>query len=309
EHLLRNGFFALLQLPNSTLLDLYNLLRKKANESNSLRKKILEVVDNQVAHQFWKEDFDRYSAEALGPPKHKLSKLLVSGTVSLMLSQPESFIDFRKIMDEGMIFLVNLSTIGSEVREILGCFILSLFHLTALGRSQINIKDRKQFHIYVDEAHRFVTEALEDLIVETRKFGVSLTLAHHYLSQFPTKKVDALSSVGTTIIMNVDTKDARRLTKDLQELVQYEDLIKLKVGEAIARIGTDVIRFKTPGPLKIPKHHFKDAVIERSRKLYYLPVNAVRNLIRQRDRRWDRSFSMLTDAPNGDHEKFIYDEF
>lgn len=309
EHLLRNGYFALLQLPNSTLLDLYNLLRKKADESNSLRKKILEVVDNQVAHQFWKEDFDRYSAEALGPPKHKLSKLLVSGTVSLMLSQPESFIDFRQIMDEGMILLVNLSTIGSEVREILGCFILSLFHLMALGRSQTSIENRKPFHIYVDEAHRFLTEALEDLIVETRKFGVSLTLAHHYLSQFSTKKVDALSSVGTTIIMNVNVKDAQRLTKDLQELVQYEDLIKLKVGEAIARIGTDIVRLKTPGPLQIPKRHFKDAIIKRSRKLYYLPVGAVRDLIRQKDRRWERPCSLLTDTPSGDSEEFIYDEF
>jgi hypothetical protein len=309
EHLLRNGFFALLQLPNSTLLDLYNLLRKKADESNSLRKEILEVVDNQVAHQFWKEDFDRYSAEALGPPKHKLSKLLVSGTVSLMLSQPANLIDFRQIMDKGMILLVNLSTIGSEVREILGCFILSLFHLTALGRSQIHIEDRKQFHIYADEAHRFLTEALEDLIVETRKFGVNLTLAHHYLSQFSKKKVDALSSVGTTIIMNVDAKDAIFLTKCLQNIVHYEDLIKLKVGEAIARIGTDVIRFKTPGPLQIPKHHFKDAIIERSRELYYFPVGAVRDLIRQKDRRWDRSFSMLTDATSGSREEFIYDEF
>ena len=77
----------------------------------------------QTAYQFWKNDFDRYSNEALDPPKHKLSKLLVSGTVSLMLSQPENLIDFRQIMDNKMILLVNLSTIGSEVREILGCFI------------------------------------------------------------------------------------------------------------------------------------------------------------------------------------------
>jgi len=309
EHLLRNGFFALLQLPNSTLLDLYNLLRKKADESNSLRKEILEVVDNQAVYQFWKEDFDRYSAEALGPPKHKLSKLLVSGTVSLMLSQPANLIDFRQIMDKGMILLVNLSTIGSEVREILGCFILSLFHLTALGRSQIHIEDRKQFHIYADEAHRFLTEALEDLIVETRKFGVNLTLAHHYLSQFSKKKVDALSSVGTTIIMNVDAKDAIFLTKCLQNFVHYEDLIKLKVGEAIARIGTDIVRITTPGPLQIPKRHFKDTIIKRSRRLYYRPIGVVRDLIRQKDRRWERPYSLLTDTPSGDSEEFIYDEF
>ena len=309
EHLLRHGLYALLQLPNSTLLDLSDLLRRKTDESARLRKEILEVVDNQTARQFWKNDFDRYSNEALGPPKHKLSKLLVSGTVSLMLSQPENLIDFRRIMDEGMILLVNLSTIGSEVREILGCFILSLLHLTALGRSDIHKDKRKQFHIHVDEAHRFITEALEDLIAETRKFGASLTLAHHYLSQFNTKKVDALSSVGTTIIMNVDTKDAQHLTKDLQNLVHYRDLITLQKGEAIARIGTDIVRVTLQGPLKAPERHYRDAIIERSHRLYCKPTHVVRDIIRQSDRRWDRPFSPLMSAPCGPIEEFVYDEF
>lgn len=309
EHLLRHGLYALLQLPNSTFLDLSDLLRRKTDDSERLRKEILEVLDNRTAFQFWKNDFDRYSNEALDPPKHKLSKLLVSGTVSLMLSQPESLIDFRQIMDNGMILLVNLSTIGSEVREILGCFILSLFHLAALGRSQTPIEDRKQFNIYADEAHRFLTEAMEDLIAETRKFGVGLTLAHHYLRQFSSKKVDALSSVGTTIIMNVDTKDARRLTKDLQELVQYEDLIGLKVGEAIARIGTDIVRCKTPGAVQIPSHHFKDEIIQRSQRLYCRPVGTVREFIRRKDEPFDRSYSLLVDTPYKESEEFTYEEF
>ena len=308
EHLLRNGLFALLQLPGSTLLDLSNLLRKDTDESNRLRKEILQIVDNQTAYQFWKKDFDRYSNEALGPPKHKLSKLLVSGNISLMLSQPESFIDFRKIMDNGEIILINLSTIGPEVREILGCFILSLFHLSALGRSNIPIEKRKMFHIYVDEAHRFITDALEDLIAETRKFRVALTLAHHYFSQFGNKKIDALSSVGTTIIMNVDGKDARYLSKDLRNLVQYEDMINLEIDEGIARIGTDIVRFKKFEPLKIPEIYFKDEIIQRSLNLYYKPASDVRKLIRMKGKRGNLPLIPTTDQ-NRNIEEFIYDEF
>ena len=309
EHLLRHGLYALLQLPNSTLLDLSDLLRRKTENSERIRRQILEVVDNQTARQFWKNDFDRYSNEALDPPKHKLSKLLVSGNISLMLAQPENLIDFRRIMDEGMVLLVNLSTIGSEVREILGCFMLSLLHLAALGRSDTHKDKRKQFHIHVDETHRFITEALEDLIAETRKFSCSLTLAHHFFSQFSTKKVDALSSVGTTIIMNVDTKDAQHLTKDLQKLVGYEDLITLQKGEAIVRIGTDIVRVTLKGPLEIPERHYRDVIIERSHRKYCKPVHVVRDTIRQRDRRWDRPFSPLTTLPCGPIEEFVYEEF
>jgi hypothetical protein len=226
-----------------------------------------------------------------------------------MLSQPESLIDFRQIMGKGMILLVNLSTVGSEVREILGCFILSLFHLTALGRSDTTINQRKQFHIYADEAHRFISEALEDLIAETRKFAVSLNIAHHYFSQFGNKKVDALSNVGTTIIMNVDGKDARFITKDLRNLVQAEDLMELEVGKAIARIGTEIVRVKLNGPLATPERHFKETIIQNSLKLYYRPVDIIRDIIRQRARRWERSFTSLVPDINLRNEDFEYDEF
>ncbi|MFC1895235.1 type IV secretory system conjugative DNA transfer family protein [Thermodesulfobacteriota bacterium] len=308
EHLLRHGLYALLHLPGSTLLDLSNLLRRKTDESERLRKEILELVDNQTAYQFWENDFHRYSNEAFDPPKHKLSKLLVSETVALMLSQPESLIDFRQIMDDGKILLVNLSTIGSEVREILGCFMLSLFHLTALSRSDLPPDKRKQFHIYVDEAHRFITDAMEDLIAETRKFGVSVTLAHHYFSQFGNKKIDALSSVGSTIIMNVDGKDARYLSKDLRNQVHYEDMIDLKFGQAIARIGTDIVRLKTLGPLEFHKTDFRDDIIQRSLNLYYRPVHAVRKFIHAK---FSNNNSSLTLPLTGDKnvEEFKYDEF
>ena len=153
-----------------------------------------------------------------------------------------------------MILLVKLTKIGKAACEILGCLMLSLLHLTALGRSDTPLEMRKPFHIYVDEAHRFVTDALEDLIAETRKFGVSLTLAHQYLNQFDSKKVDALSSVGTTVIMNVDGKDARYLTKDLRESFKYEDLINLQRGEAVVRIGTNTVKMKDPlGSWRYPK--------------------------------------------------------
>jgi DNA helicase HerA-like ATPase len=185
---------------------------------------------------------------------------------------------------------------------------LSLLHLAALSRSAVPIEERKQFHIYADEAHRFLTEALEDLIAETRKFSVSLTLAHHFLSQFGTKKIDALSSVGTTIIMNVDTKDARYLVKDLQDLVTSNDLITLEKGHAIARIGTDIVRLKTLGPLNIPEKHFRDDIIERSHKFYYKTTHVVRKTLREKAGRWGHPFSPLV-SENGKPDEFIYDEF
>ena len=313
EHLLRNIIFSLIHLPDSTFLDLSNLLRNKSNESKVLCRKILEVLENETARQFWLHDYENYRKEDFGPPKNKLSKLLVTGSVSLMLSQPETRLNFRKIMDEGMIFLANLSTVDTMLRSVLGNFILSNLHIAALSRSSTPIDERKQFHIHVDEAHRFMTDTIEDLIAETRKYKVSLNLAHQYMSQFGKRKSDALSSVGSCIIFNVDKTDAGYLAKDLRGMVKADDLISLEVGEAIARIGTDVVRIKTRSPLIAPADNFRSRIIDESRKKYYKPANEIKKWIGRRNERWSSSFSPLVTPPanssKGNIEEFTYDEF
>ena len=315
ENILRNLVFALLHLPNSTFLDISCLLRNKSKDENNkiMRREILDVIENETARQFWLHDYDAYGKTELSPPINKLGKLLLSDTVSLMLSQPESRFNFRKIMDEGKILLINLSNMDTNVKQVLGCFILSLLHLNALSRSSVPIEDRRQFHIHCDEAHQFMTDTLENLIAETRKYNVSLSLSHQYLSQFGKKKTDALSTVGSSIIFNVDKRDAQYLIKDLQEKVKVEELVSLGKGEAIARVGTDIIRIRTRPPLKPPAPNFKDRIIKESRSKYYKPVHEVQQLIRRRGDRWNKSFSPLTSSfaerVHGDLQEFVYDEF
>ena len=177
---------------------------------------------------------------------------------------------------------------------------------------------RRPFHIYCDEAHRFLTDAVEDLIAETRKFNVSLTLAHQFMSQFNTRQGDALSSVGSTIIFNVDTKDARHLVKDLQDKVELSDLITLDVGQAIARIGNHVVRVKTHHPLNVPQKHCADLIIKQSHERYYRPTAEVQKAVRNRNVRWVQpipdslrgreSFDGNNASGLGGEEGFEYDE-
>jgi len=292
EHLLRHGIFGLMHINGTSLQDLSDLLRG-SKETQTHRKLILDVIENEAARQFWQHDFMNYGANEFGPPKHKLSKLLVGGTVSLMLSQPNSFYNFRTIMDEGMIFIGNLAGLGTEVREILGGFLVAVMHMTALSRSDQDRDTRKPFHIYLDEAHRFITDSLEDIIAETRKYNVSLTLAHQYLRQFDSKKIDALSSVGTTVLFNVDSADAASLAKGFKKKVKVEDCIDLGVGEAIVRCGTEIVKIQTPKPKIVSDRNYKNDIIEYSRQHYCKPVREVHQSIAQRGQRAVQPFSSL----------------
>jgi hypothetical protein len=121
-----------------------------------------------------------------------------------------------------------------------------------------------------------MTDALEDLIAETRKYRVGLTLAHQYMTQFSSRKTDALSSVGATVIFNVNTKDARHLVDDLRGLVDVEDLITLKLGEAILRAGTEVVWVSTLAPPKIPEENCRERIVAESRRRYCKAAHVVR---------------------------------
>jgi len=312
EHLLRHAFFAFLHLPGSTLLDVANILQNKSPYAEHMRDVFKDTIDNEVARRFWIHDFKNYGKDDLGPPRNKLSKLLVNRTVSLMLSQPDCAFNFRRIMDEGMIFLADLSTVGTEVREVLGCLILSLLHLTALSRSDTVPEERRPFRTYCDEAHRFITDALEDLIAETRKYHVGLTLAHQYMKQFSSRKTDALSSVGATIIFNVNTKDARYLVDDLRGLVEIDDLITLDVGEAILRAGTEVVRVSTFEPPELQQPNCRDRIVAESRRRYCKPAHEVRHAIHSRCQGgagFHRTPCPPASSGDGEVEELPYDVF
>ena len=313
EHLLRHAFFAFLHLPGSTFLDVANILQNKSPYAERMRGVFLDAIDNEVARRFWLYDFKNYGKDDLGPPRNKLSKLLVNQTVSLMLSQPDCAFNFRDVMDKGMIFLADLSSVGSEVREVLGCLMLSLLHQTAISRSDTMPAKRRPFRVYCDEAHRFMTDALEDLIAETRKYQVGLTLAHQYMKQFGSRKTDALSSMGATVIFNVNTKDARHLVDDLRGLVDIEDLITLELGEAILRADTEVVRVATFVPPDIPEENCRERIIAESRRRYYKPAHSVREAIRRRCGPWSGSCgippSPTSGVADGVVEQLTYDVF
>jgi hypothetical protein len=222
-----------------------------------------------------------------------------------MLSQPENMFNFRHMMDDGMIFIADLSSnLGTEIKQIIGGFILARMCITALSRSDIPKKERRPFNLYLDEAHLFVTDKLENILVEARKFNVRLNLTHQHLHQFDTEKVGALGTVGTTIVFKVDSGDAAHLSKGFKKKVEVKDFIELEQGEAILRCGTEIVKIKTLGPLEIPANNFKDRIIAESRMKYCIPARQIRKIIEQRSKRANKPHAPL--VPAIDNRKKTY---
>ena len=254
-HVLRNGVIGLSYVKGTCLMDLFNLTRQKSGESETLRKLILGSNADVTVKAFWEHDFlDDYRRSDLQAPRHKLSSLIQTGNLANTLAQPENRIDIREIMDAGNILLVDLSYLGEDAKDLLGSILLSLVFTAASQRSNSSSDLWKPFSIIVDEGHRFVAgNAISDIIAETRKFRISLCLAHQFLAQFDALKTDALSAVGCTICGRTAPRDGTVLAKNLQGLVEPDELAALDEYEMIVRMGKDVMRMHTlPPPVPPP---------------------------------------------------------
>lgn len=304
EHLLRYAILALLHRPGSTLLDVSNLLQIKSAAHKQLGRELLSLVRDEAVKRFLEVDLESYKPADLAPAQHKLGQLLFGGSVSLMLRQPRCSFNLRRIMDEAMVLLVDLSGIDTERRNTLGSLMLALMHSAALARRDLRPEDRRPFHLHCDEAHRFITDALEDFIVETRKFAVSLALAHQHLSQFPHEMIGALTSTNSALYFSVNTHDAATLAKDLRHRADAKDLATLDKYEAMFRCDTEVVRVRTLPPLVAPASHFRDRIIAESRQRYYCPTAEVTGTISS-PTAGDWTTSSLTDPGLSE---LIYDE-
>lgn len=306
EHLIRMTVLGLLQTQKPTLVDVADVLRPKTDRSKQLREQVLQHVTNPRVRAFFEDELPRYGVSELQPPRHKLSKLTAEGPLSDTLSCPDTAFTLRRIMDEQAILLVDLSGLGGELQSIAGSLILSLVNAAAVSRSDIPHEQRRLFHLHVDEAQRFAPDSLESIIAETRKYGVSLTLAHQRFAQLSSRQAKALRGVGSTVAFRVSTDDAEQLCRGFQKRVIPEDLIRLGRGEAIVNIGSHIARVHTAGPTEALAPGCRRKILERSRQRYYRTRHDG-GFTSQRKSAVERTDTVTSQAAEA--ETFSFDEF
>ena len=230
EYILRYTILALLDRPETTMLDITRMLTDK-----KFRKDTLSYCTDTVVLQFWNVEFaswtDKFQAEAIAPVLNKVGAFTANPVIRNIIGQPKSTFNIREIMDEGKILIVNLSKglIGEDNASILGSFLVTKIQLAAMSRSDIpDIKDRRPFYLYVDEFQNFATDSFATILSEARKYGLNLTVANQYISQMSDTVRDAVfGNVGTMISFRVSADDSPILAKQFEPQFEPNDLLQM----------------------------------------------------------------------------------
>lgn len=274
EHILRHCLLTLLECPDSTLIDIPWLL----TDAN-YRNRLLSHVKQSQVRDFWFREYDKYSpsmrSQAISPILNKVSQFLAAKPLRNIVGQKKNTFRFRRAMDEGKIFIANLSKgkIGEDNCSLLGAMLVTQMQLAALSRADIQESKRRGFYLYVDEMHNFVTRSFADILSESRKYGLNLTLSHQFTDQLDEKVRAAIfGNVGTLISFRVGLNDAKYLAgefwpvfteSDLLSLPNYHIYLKLLIDGVTSR-PFSAVTFRTPEKNN-PNKRF---VVQSSRSMY-----------------------------------------
>lgn len=275
EYILRYTILALLDRPETTMLDITRMLTDK-----KFRKETLSYCTDTVVLQFWNVEFnswtEKFQAEAIAPVLNKVGAFTANPVIRNIIGQPKSTFNIREIMDEGKILIVNLSKglIGEDNASILGSFIVTKIQLAAMSRSDIpDIKDRRPFYLYVDEFQNFATDSFATILSEARKYGLNLTVANQYISQMSeTVRNAVFGNVGTMITFRVSADDSPILAKQFEPQFEANDLLQMHNRNFV--INMVINGEKTPAfsarTLNLPPAQTDNTkhIIENTRRLY-----------------------------------------
>lgn len=241
EHILRNTLLSLLEIPNTTLAQVPEILTNQG-----LRKSVIERLQDPVLKNFWLSEFnqmnDQQRTEAIAPILNKVGQYISSPTIRGIVGKPYSTIDLEKIMNEGKILLVNLSQgkLGEDNAALLGAMLITKFQLAAMSRVNVPEAQRRDFFLYIDEFQNFATNSFIKILSEARKFRLNLILTNQYIGQLSEEIQKAIfGNVGSLISFSVGAEDAKILSREFSEKYSEKDLVELSNFEIIAKLAID----------------------------------------------------------------------
>jgi hypothetical protein len=275
EQYFRNSAMLVLEDPDSgcTLLDVSRVMSNK-----EFRQLKLSRCKNPVVHQFWTEVAEKAGGEAslaniVPYIVSKFDTFLANDVMRPIIAQEKSSFDFRKIMDEKKILLVNLSKgkLGEVNANLIGLVLVGKIQMAALSRVDIVGTDFPPFYLYIDEFQNITTNSIASIFSEARKYKLSLTVAHQYISQLDENiKNSVFGNVGNKITFRVSSEDAEYLEKEYTPEFTAKDMMNIENLNAYAKILVDGVPQKSFNLKEDFPPKGNPEVVEKLKQLSYL---------------------------------------
>ncbi len=295
EHAVRNAMLTAMSVPGATFMEVVKILQ---NPGGPYLKKILPRVQDSVVREYWTEQIahtsDFHKSEVLDYIVSKFGRFVTNKMIRNIIGQSKSAFNFRTVMDEGKILIINLAKgrIGEENSSFLGLVLIPRILMAAMSRQDVPESQRPDFYFYVDEFQNFATPDFAQILSEARKYHLNLTVANQFISQMEDEVKNAVfGNVGTILAFRVGVSDANYLAREFQPTFNEQDLLNIERFHAYVKTIIDsepVKPFSMDTTKDLKKDHARrnPELAEKIKRLsllkYGKPVEAVVQEIKER---------------------------
>jgi len=284
EQYFRNATQLVMEDPESgsTMLDIARVL-----SNSEFRNRKLARSNNPIINQFWTEIASRAEGEAslqniVPYITNKFDDFTANDFIRPIVGQQTSSFNFREIMDNKKILLVNLSKgrLGERNANLLGLIIVGKLFMAALSRADNPRADFPPFYLYVDEFQNITTDSIPGILSEARKYKLSLTIAHQFLKQIDEKTRDAIfGNVGSMAIFRVGEEDGEFFAKQFAPVFQSLDFVNIENFNAYLKILAKGVPQKPFNIKTLPPPEGNKDQIDDLRELSYLTYGRDRDMV------------------------------
>lgn len=231
EQYFKNSAFLAMDDPSeqATLLEITRVLGNK-----EFRDSLLVKCKNPIVKEFWenaeKTTGDQSIANFVPYITSKFDNFISNDIMRPVVLQAKSVFNFREIMDNKKILLVNLSKgrLGEKNANLIGLLLVGKIQMAALSRVDMYGQKMNDFYLYIDEFQNVTTDSIASILSEARKYRLSLTIAHQYISQLEENIKNAVfGNVGSMAVYRISTEDANFVEQKFKPTFTASDIMKL----------------------------------------------------------------------------------
>lgn len=243
----RNGCLTLMSHPEGgTIIDIVRLFT-----DDDFQRDRVQHVKNPVVKSFWTDQMAKTGArekqEIIPYFAAKFGQFITNSMLRNIIGQNKSAFDFIDVMQNKKILLMNLSKgeVGDINSKLLGLIIVSKLQMAALRRQRFSKDERTDFFMYIDEFQNYITDSIESILSEARKYRLSLNMAHQYIAQLEgddgkSRVKDAVfGNVGSMMCYKIGATDAEYLAKEMAPTFSDQDLINIDKYKAVMKLSID----------------------------------------------------------------------
>jgi hypothetical protein len=266
---------------------------------SAYRRLKLSKAKNPVVKQFWTEIATKAGGEAsleniVPYIVSKFDVFTANDYMRPIIGQQHSAFNFREVMDNRKILLVNLSKgrIGEINANLIGMIMVGKILMAALSRVDDSSKSFPPFYLHMDEFQNISTNSISAILSEARKYKLGLTVAHQFIAQLDEDIKDAVfGNVGSMAVFRVGPDDAQFLEHQFKPTFDSNDLMNVPNRVAYVRAlanGTPTRPFSmnTSAPREVNLEHVR-ALIEHSYARHGRPREEIEAEIMERYKKDD----------------------